>query len=416
MECVLSAPVAAPKEFDRRNEHAFRLFVEGELAEFYRKGVNVIIPFGKQLGFYGSTGKTVTFDLDAADNFTISIDDATAITLATSGDLSELSATITLDVAEVEDKLVGSFGFELDVNNRIASVKLLSDGTTSDVVFKADSFKFFDGVTDFALFTAAGGLVTINGDLNVEGSIRVGEVRWPVSLQPKLIYAADGGAIQWASGSDLSAVPNYTILVPSGVTLATGEAWEPPTIQSATTAGGTLRLKISTPGTTASVTDTTDTAGGGSDPNRVMTKADSADAYNGVYNFRIQGTINITSEDLGFGTYFHTGRAVMSIWFNDGGGWDEGPSFVVDPIDALGFDVSASSLTGSNAFDVTRSITWADAIGQHGGYEWGASYESGGSLTDFVSVQYIKQSVSGTRTGSPNGETATIQIVPKNQT
>lgn len=161
MGCVLSAPVSVPKEFDRRNEHAFRQFVEGELAEFYRKGVNVIIPYGNLLGFYGSTGKTVTFGLDGSDNFTISIDDATAITLATSGDLNELSASITLDVEEVENKLVGSFGFALDVNGRIASLKLLSDGTTSEVKFTADVFQIFNGSTDEAPFEVSGGVVKI---------------------------------------------------------------------------------------------------------------------------------------------------------------------------------------------------------------------------------------------------------------
>jgi hypothetical protein len=416
VERVLSggAPVGVPAQFDKGNERAFRQYVDGEFALVYRKGQNVIIPFGSLLGFYGSTGKTVTFGLDGSDAFTISIDDAAAITLATSGDLSELEASITVDVAEIDDKLVGSFGFSLDVNNRIASLKLLSDGTTSDIVFKADSFKFFDGVSDVALFSAAAGLVTINGDLAVSGSIRVGAVRWPVALQPAQIYAADGDAIQWANGSALSAVPIYEITIPSGVALAAGEAWDPPTIQSATTTGGTLRLKISTPGATSGVTDNTDAAGGVGDPDRVMDKADSADAYDGIYRFRIQGTITILSENNGDGTFYHDGEVVLSSWFDDGGGWDEGPAIRISALDALGFDTSGSSLTGSQSFDVTKAVTWANAIGQHGGTEYGVSIESGGSLTDFVSVNYTKQAVSGTRTGSPNGETATILYLPQN--
>ena len=268
----------------------------------------------------------------------------------------------------------------------------------------------------FTVDTGSGGVVTFVGDLNVTGSIRVGSaVRWPVALQPKIIYAADGDTIQWANGAALNAVPDVNITVPAGVALAAGEAWEAPTIQSATTTGGTLRVKISTPGLTSTVTDTTDSAGGVGDPDRVMEKADSADAYNGVYNFTLTGTINVVSEDLGFGTYFHTGRATFSTWFNDGGGWDEGPAFVVDVIDALGYDTSGSSMTGSQSFTYTRAISWANAVGQHGGTEWGVSYESGGSLTDFVSVSYIKQATSGTRTGSPNGEVATVIVTPKNE-
>lgn len=414
MERLLSAPVSVPNEFNRRNEHVFRQFVESELAEVYRRGVNVIIPFGNLLGFYGSTGKTVTFDLDGSDNFTISVDGAAALTLTTSGDLTELEASITIELTEIDDKLVGSFGFALDVDGRAASFKLLSDGTTSNVVFKADAFEFYDGVTERALLSAAGGIFTVNGDLVVTGSIRIGAVRWPVALKPVPFDVADGGTIEWADGAALSAVPDYTIQVPGGVALAAGEAWEPPTIQSATTTGGTLRLKISTPGATASVTDTGDSAGGVGDPDRVMNKADSSDAYNGVYNFRIEGTITILSEPNGDGTFYHDGMVEVSPWFDDGGGWDEGPRIYISALNALGFDTSGASLTGSRSFDVTKAVAWGNAIGQHGDPEFGISIESGGTITDLVSVQYTKQAATGTRTGSPNGETALILVIPKN--
>lgn len=268
----------------------------------------------------------------------------------------------------------------------------------------------------FTVDTGTGGVVTFVGDLNVTGAIRVGSaVRWPVALQPLVIYAADGASLQWANGAALNAIPEVVITVPAGVALAAGEAWEAPTIQSATTTGGTLRVKISTPGATSTVTDTTDSAGGASDPDRIMQKADSADAYNAVYNFTVTGTIDILSEFMGGGSYYHDGAVVLSSWFNDGGGWDEGPAINISVIDALGFDISSSSLTGSRSFTVTKAVSWANAIGQHGSQEWGVSYESGGSLTDFVSVSYIKQATSGTRTGSPNGEVATVIVTPKNE-
>lgn len=411
MERVLSgAPVSVPKEFSRGNENAYRQYVEGELAAFYRKDTNVIIPFGMTLGFAGSTGKLVTFGLNGSDDFTISINGAAALTLTTSGDLDALEASLIIEIAEVDGKLTGSLGFTVDVNGRIAALKLLSNGTTSNVAFKADAFDFFDGVTERPLLSAGAGLLTINGDLAVLGSIKIGAVRWPVALKPVPFYVADGGTIQWAGGAALSAIPDYTIQAPSGVVLAAGEAPEPPTLQSATTTGATLRLKISTPGATSSVTDTTDSAGGGGDPDRVMAKTDAADAYDGVYNFRVQGTVDVLSYyDGSIMLWYHSGVLIVSPWFNDGGGWDEGPAIVIS---AEGF--GPSDLTGPQAVDATVPVVWANAIGQHGGDEWGVSYESGGSLTDFVSVQYTKQSATGTRTGSPNGETATVLVIPKN--
>lgn len=459
MERILSgAPVSVPKDFSRSNEYAFRSFVEGELADTYRKSSHVIIPFGKLLGFAGSTGKLVTFGLNGSDDFTISIDGAAALVLTTTGDLtaletslttayttadSTLSAALTLAynaadaavtaaltaaytaadtaaaatvmaaIGVVDGKLTASVGFTTDVNGRIANLKLLSNGSTSSVVFKADAFDFFDGISERALISAAGGILTVNGDIAVTGAILVGAVRWPVALQAKPFYKADGETIQWAGGSALSAIPEYSIAVPTGVALSAGEAWEA-SLQSITTVGATLRLKISTPGATSSVTDTTDSAGGGGDPDRVMDKADSADAYNVVYNFRVQGTINVTSTNEGGGIWSNDGVALISTWFNDGGGWDEGPGIAIYPAD-VGIDfLSGVNNTGAHAFDVTAAISWGNAIGQHGGKEYGVSYEYGGSLTDFVSVQYTKQSASGTRTGSPNGEPATILVLPRN--
>lgn len=393
--------IKAGQAYDQRNEFEHREDTQRELAQKYDKRQDIIIPYGRLLGFNGSNGEQVVLSYDGA--FKITIDGATVVELATDTALTTL-----------EGLLSASYGVTVDANGRIASLKLLSNGDTSDIVFTADSFKFYDGTSDRALFDASGGVVTVNGDVAVSGSIRVGDVRWPVALQTKKILAADGGAIQWAAGAALSAIPDYSIIVPGGVALAAGEAWEPPTLTSVTTTGATLRLKISTPGATSSVTDTTDSAGGVGDPTRVMDKADSADAYDGVYNFRVQGTLTVTSEDLGFGTWFHSGTCTLSTWFDDGGGWDAGPQITLTVVDVLGYDTSGADMTGSEAFDETVSVAWGSAIGLHGGKEYGVSLVSGGTLTDFVSVQYTKQSTSGVRTGSPNGETATILVLPRN--
>lgn len=389
MERLLNAPVGVPKDFNRQNENAFRQYAEGEFSMAYRKDGDVILPFGFALGFTGANGEAVRFVLNGSGAFTLTVNGVEILNLTSS------SAT-----------------FALNNDGRVTGIRL-SDGTTGTIDMLASALNFYDGVTDRALLSAGGGLVTINGDVAVGGSIFLGAARWPLAAQTKTIYAADGDAIEWAGGSALSAIPAYTITAPSGVALAAGEAFDPPTIQSATTTGGTLRLKISTPGATATVTDTTDAAGSGGDPDRVMHKADSADAYNGIYYFRVQGTMTIVSV-LSGSDYIHIGSVVLSTWFNDGGGWDEGPSIYLDTWDAGIPSSSGSDETGSHAFDNIIAVAWANAVGQHAGYEWGVSYESGGSLTDFVSVEYTKQAASGSRTGSPNGEQATILVLPKN--
>lgn len=322
------------KAYTQQNEFEHRDEVERELIQKHDKRADVIIPYGKKLGFTGLNGEQVTLILNADGAFTID---------------------------------------------------------------------------------AGTGIVRFAGDLEVTGSVTVGEVRWPVALQPAYLYAADGATIEWADGAALSQIPLYTITVPSGVALAAGEAWEAPTIQNATTTGGTLRLKISTPGATSTTTDNTDSAGGAGEPNRVMHKSVSADAYNGIYTFTFSGTIDIESEPMGGGSYYHDGAVTLSTWFNDGGGWDEGPTVVLTAANVLGYSFSTANLTGNRAFtNVSKTVTWANAVGQHGGTEFGASYESGGSLTDLVSVAYTTQSTSGVRTGSPNGETATIIVTPQN--
>lgn len=322
------------KAYTQQNEFEHRDEVERELLQKHDKRADVIIPYGKKLGFTGLNGEQVTLVLNEDGAFTID---------------------------------------------------------------------------------AGTGVVRFAGDLEVAGSVTVGEVRWPVALQPAYLYAADGATIQWADGAALTQIPLYSITVPGGVALAAGEAWESPTIQNATTTGGTLRLKISTPGVTSNVTDTTDSAGGVGEPNRVMAKSVTGDAYNGVYTFTFSGTMDIVSEPLGEGLYYHDGAVTLSTWFNDGGGWDEGPPVVITSNNILGYAISSANLTGTHTFtNIAKSVTWANAVGQHAGTEFGASYESGGSLTDLVSVAYTTQSTSGTRTGSPNGETATIIVTPQN--
>lgn len=97
---------------------------------------------------------------------------ATAYTADGSG--ISLQAGVTTNasaIATVDGKLTASYGLTVDANGRIASMKLLSNGTTSSVKFTADTFQIFNGSTDVAPFEVTGGQVKIKsanvGTLNI---------------------------------------------------------------------------------------------------------------------------------------------------------------------------------------------------------------------------------------------------------
>lgn len=224
MERVLNAPVSAPKEWNRLNEIAFRNYMEAELADTYRKSTDIIIPVGMKLGFNGTGGEQVVLSYDSGA-FSIIIDGLTVVELADDASLTALTAayqaadavvqasvvteastrasadtaiassvtTLTATVAgntssistnataiaTVDGKLSASYGLTVDVNGRIASMKLLSNGTTSSVKFTASTFQVYNGSTDEAPFEVVGGVVkikTANVGVLVAANIDTGAV------------------------------------------------------------------------------------------------------------------------------------------------------------------------------------------------------------------------------------------------
>ncbi len=172
----MNALVSVKPDYDAPNERAYRQYVEGEFALTYRKTENLIIPYGYYLGFNGVTGKEVVLGLNGSDQFTISIDGATAFALASDSSVSSVSAEVvaarqgeanlsakvtqmSAATATVDGKLTASYALTVDVNGRIASMKLLSNGTTSSVKFLATTFSVYNGSTDEAPFVVEGGVV-----------------------------------------------------------------------------------------------------------------------------------------------------------------------------------------------------------------------------------------------------------------
>lgn len=155
--------------YDQRNEFEHREGVERELANTYRKNQDIIIPYGKKLGFNGTNGEQVVLSYDEA--FKVTIDGTTVVELATDSSLTTLeaqvddnTASITTNasaISTINGNLSASYALTVDVNGKIASMKLLSDGSTSTIAFDATSFRVYNGTSNETPFEVTGGAVKI---------------------------------------------------------------------------------------------------------------------------------------------------------------------------------------------------------------------------------------------------------------
>lgn len=70
-------------------------------------------------------------------------------------------------IATVDGKLNSSYGINVDANGVVAGLKLLSNGTTSDMEFAADKFKFTNGSGTLTPFS----IDTVNNKINFTGDV-----------------------------------------------------------------------------------------------------------------------------------------------------------------------------------------------------------------------------------------------------
>lgn len=212
--------IKAGPAYDQRNEFEHRDDVARELANKYDKRQDIVIPYGKKLGFNGTGGEQVVLSYD--DAFKVTIDGTTVVELATDSALTALTATVGTNTANiatnastistVDGKLTASYALTVDVNGRIASMKLLSNGTTSSVKFTASTFQVYNGTTDEAPFEVVGGVVKIKtaniGDLNATnitaGTLNVDRINAGTIVTDKLaVNAVTQGSVQ-ENDADLS--------------------------------------------------------------------------------------------------------------------------------------------------------------------------------------------------------------------
>jgi len=116
--------IKAGQAYDQRNEFEHRDDVERQLANKHDKRTDLILPFGKKLGFVGATGNEVVFGLDGSGVFSITVDDSTVFNLATSDDLTSL--TFTVDSFVVSNGTTDEKPFE--VSGGVVKIKTANVG------------------------------------------------------------------------------------------------------------------------------------------------------------------------------------------------------------------------------------------------------------------------------------------------
>jgi len=183
--------IEPPPAYDRRNEYENRNRIEAELAQKYDKRANLVVPYGKTLSFAGAAGELVTFGYSGGD-FIVGGD-----TIAT-----------TASVEAVDDKLTASYAVTVDVDGKIAQLKLLSDGTTSTAAFTVSTFLVYNGSSNDAVFEVSGGVTKIKA-ANV-GVLTAGHI----STSTLSAIAADLGTI--TAGSIRLTASSYAVNIAAG--------------------------------------------------------------------------------------------------------------------------------------------------------------------------------------------------------
>jgi hypothetical protein len=95
--------------------------------------------------------------------------------------VAQVSETSTA-VSNLNGNISASYGIEVDANGNVASMKLLADGTSgTEIRFRSDTFKIFNGNTSTAAFVLDGSQLKLNVPLNgvsgtFTGTMQAGDV------------------------------------------------------------------------------------------------------------------------------------------------------------------------------------------------------------------------------------------------
>lgn len=329
--------------------------------------------------------------------------------------LPALQATVTTQagvLAEHDGKLAAYLQQGVAAGSASAGVRIMAESSggvdTSSVELQAQEIRLFNGTNTLPAMRIVGGRAFFSGDMEVGGSIRMGNYRIPVALQSFTISLADGEAASF--GVDLG---TYDLAFDrSGLSpLSSGQTYDVKAL-SKTGTGFVLSAKKITAATPSTVTSTGATTGGVNQPQWVLHKSAVADATDSIYRFNYSVNYQIGGGPGGYPSWDYkevNGTALFLV--NDGSGWE-----LIGSESLFFAGQDGSGYTESRQF----SAYFADAIGQHAGHEFGMTIETQGvdgsvTLNNLSSVVYSGAgTASSSVTASPNGEKVIVTVVPKN--
>ena len=307
-------------------------------------------------------------------------------------------------------------------NGASAFVELRAEGTygagaASTVAMGAREIHLYNqaanGTYSKALSVVTG-RVTVYGDLDVGGAMRIGTRRIPIALQSFLVQGSDGQAVSF--GADLTNIPKIEPQTGNLPALPSGQSYDIKAL-GLTSTGFTTRAKIITQGQSSAQNSGAGVASGGT-PYYKAHKPSAGDAVDGNYTFSVNGNIQM---------YVYGGHQQQVI-DQDGGGYAnlQADCYVKrngnwQYIGSLSTSISSygggSSGMQTFGYYMSGALYCADSIGQDGGgdYEFGMDvYTDNGNITsvNFSGVTYQAQ-------GQQSGETAvsqpiTFRVLPQN--
>jgi hypothetical protein len=112
---------------------------------------------------YNTLSSSITTEANTRTNALQTVNNTiNTLTSTVNGQTASIT-TAQNTIAGIDGKLNASYGLSVDAGGRIASMKLLSNGTSSSVAFTADSFKVFNGTSNVSPFTVENGQVKMTG-------------------------------------------------------------------------------------------------------------------------------------------------------------------------------------------------------------------------------------------------------------
>lgn len=213
-------------------------------------------------------------------------------------------------------------------------------------------------------------------------------------------YASDGVGVTFNSA--WSEPPNVVFL-PGGITnsatLGANQYIVAEAVNISTT-GFTPKIRLRDPvGTPTSNSDGPGTAGTGNEPDFVIHKSQSAEAWDDRYTFQFD--VTVTNGDgffePGIGPQFEPGRVTITLWVAKSSGvWTQVGSTYVN---------GSTSTATTPRTNITHTVS-VDGLGQHSEQEFGISLGNtlyGGTINNFDSVDYETASAPTDVSATPSG-------------